>query len=85
MKKNEPLWKRASKVDKKGNELADSFMSEVFGQVVDNPRKLRGTRLDLLFFEESGSMPNLTTIYNQSEALIVLNGKRIGTRVLWGK
>jgi len=52
MKKKEPLWRRASKVDRQGQELKDSFKSEIFGKVVTNPRKLRGVRLDLLLFEE---------------------------------
>ena len=52
MKKKEPLWRRSSKVDRQGQELKDSFKSEIFGKVVTNPRKLRGVRLDLLLFEE---------------------------------
>lgn len=83
MKKNEPMWKRASLLDREGQEFG--FKSEVFGQVVDNPRKLRGTRLDLLMIEEAGSFPNLITTYNQSEALVNLLGQKIGTRVAWGK
>ena len=50
LKKNEPMWKRASIVDKKGQEYG--WMSEIFGQVVDNPKKLRGVRLEYLIFEE---------------------------------
>lgn len=82
MKKNEPLWKRASLLDKQGQEFG--FMSEVFGQVVDNPRKLRGTRLELLLIEEAGSFQNLITTYNQSQALVDLLGTKVGTRVMWG-
>ena len=85
MKKKEPLWRRSSKVDKQGQELKDSFKSEIFGKVVTNPRKLRGVRLDLLLFEESGSFNQLVTTYNQSEALVNLLGKKIGTRILWGR
>lgn len=84
MKKKEPLWRRASKVDRQGQELKDSFKSEIFGKIVTNPRKLRGVRLDMLLFEESGSFPKLVTTYNQSEALVSLLGRKIGTRVLWG-
>lgn len=83
LKKNEPMWKRASIVDKKGQEYG--WMSEVFGQVVDNPKKLRGVRLEYLIFEECGSFVNLITTYNQSEALVNLLGRKIGLRILWGK
>ena len=49
-KKKEPMWRRASVLDKQGQE--SGWMSELFGQVVDNPRKLRGVRLEYLLFEE---------------------------------
>ena len=82
-KKKEPMWRRASVLDKQGQE--SGWMSEIFGQVVDNPRKLRGVRLELLLFEESGSFPRLITTYNQSEALVTVSGKKTGIRILWGK
>ena len=85
MKKKEPLWRRASVVDTQGQEKKDSFKSEIFGTIVTNPRKLRGVRLELLLFEESGSFPRLITTYNQSEALVTVSGKKTGIRILWGK
>lgn len=50
MKKNEPMWKRASSLTTKGEE--SGWMAEIFGQVVDSPRKLRGARVEYLFLEE---------------------------------
>lgn len=82
MKKNEPMWKRASSLTTKGEE--SGWMAEIFGQIVDNPRKLRGARVEYLFMEEAGSYPDLITVWNQSEPLIKLLGKRIGIRCAWG-
>lgn len=82
MVKNSDMIKRASKKTKDGTE--GGWMSEIEGRVIDNPRKLRGARVERLFFEESGSNTHLRTSYNQSEALIRIMGKRIGTRFVWG-
>jgi hypothetical protein len=51
---------------------------------VDNPRKLRGDRIDLLFFEEAGSNPALTKTYIQGRALVEVMGNRIGCRFTYG-
>ena len=82
MKKNDPMWKRASVLTTKGEE--SGWMAEIFGQIVDNPRKLRGARVEYLFMEEAGSYPDLITVWNQSEPLVKLLGKRIGVRCAWG-
>ena len=47
--------KRASKVDKEGNE--SGRFAEIEGIVADSPKKLRGSRCDRLMFEEFGSNP----------------------------
>lgn len=83
MGKNTNRLRRASVIDKDKNETG--HMSLVQGITVDNPRKLRGDRMDRLFFEESGSNPHLITTYNQAEALVEIMGKRLGTRFVWGK
>lgn len=44
-------------------------MSDIVGFVVDVPRKLRGDRVDRLFFEESGSNPILVKYPTSSTAL----------------
>jgi hypothetical protein len=74
--------RKASVIDKDKNETG--HLAVVQGIVVDNPRKLRGDRMERLFFEESGSNPHLITTYNQSEALVELMGTRFGTRYVWG-
>ena len=51
--------KRASRVDKEGNEYGR--MAEIEGIVADNPRKVRGDRCHRLMYEESGSNPWLRT------------------------
>lgn len=82
MKKNSDMERRASKVDREGNEFG--HMATIEGLTVDNPRKLRGGRVERLIFEEAGSNPILVKTYNQAEALVEILGKRLGTRVVWG-
>jgi hypothetical protein len=59
-------------------------MSEIEGVVTDNPRKLRGSRVYNLYFEESGSFPGLVDTYIQARALVDILGYRIGMRVVGG-
>lgn len=80
--KDSETWKRASKKDRDGNELGHK--SEIQGIIAELARKLRGDRTRRLLFEESGSDPILITKYNQSEALVKVLGKRMGTRFTWG-
>lgn len=82
MKKNSDMERRASMVDKEGNEFG--HMATIEGITVDNPRKLRGGRVERLIFEEAGSNPILVKTYNQSEALVKILGRRLGTRIVWG-
>ena len=46
MKKNADMERRASKVDREGNEFG--HMATIEGLTVDNPRKLRGGRVERL-------------------------------------
>ena len=83
MVKNTDMHKRASKKSKDGGEFG--HMSEIEGIVADSPEKIRGDRVERLFFEEAGSDKVLTKKYLQGEALItVLGGNRVGTRIVWG-
>lgn len=81
---DQTLHKRASKIMKNGEEVKDSHGSELIGIVVDNPRKLRGARVDRLFFEEAGSYQYLIDTYVKAEALVEVMGTKIGTRIVWG-
>lgn len=74
--------KRASKVDQDRNE--SGWMSEIYGVVHDQPRKLRGDRVYSLYFEEAGSDPQLEETYIQSEALVKILGRRVGSRFVFG-
>ena len=75
MRKNTDMERRASMMDKESNEFG--HMATIQGVTVDNPRKLRGGRVERLFMEESGSNPILITTYNQAEALVKILGKKI--------
>ena len=79
---NQNLHKRASKLNGEGEEYG--HMAQISGQVVDKPDKLRGDRTDRLIFEESGSNPYLLETYTVAEALVIINGVRLGTRILFG-
>lgn len=81
-KYNSDMHKRASLLNRAREEFG--FMSDIIGFVVDVPRKLRGDRVDRLFFEESGSNPILVKTYLQSTALVEILGNKFGTRFVWG-
>ena len=83
-KHNDAYHKKASKINKQREELPTSWGSDIQGIIVDDPRKLRGDRIDLLFFEEAGSNPTLTKTYIQGRALVEVMGNRIGTRFTYG-
>lgn len=83
-KHNDVYHKKASKINKQREELPTSWGSDIQGIVVDNPRKLRGDRIDLLFFEEAGSNPVLKKTYIQGRALIEVMGRRVGCRFTYG-
>ena len=52
-KHNSYLFKKASNVDRGGNEYG--WKSEIEGIIADKPNKIRGDRTDILLYEESGS------------------------------
>ncbi len=81
-KYNSDTHKRASLLNKAREEFG--FMSDISGVTVDKPSKLRGDRVDVLIFEESGSNPNLVTTYIQSRALVEILGNKFGIRVVFG-
>lgn len=76
-------WEKvASKIDKDGVEYG--FMSTVRGVVADTPDKLRGKRTDNLYFEESGNNKYLIETYSRGEPLVIIGGKRVGNRFVFG-
>lgn len=83
MKKDTDMMKKASKVER-GTNREYGHMAIIEGIVSDKPRKLRGRRVENLIFEEAGSFQNLIETYIQSEPLVSLLGRRIGTRYVFG-
>lgn len=83
-KYNQADHKKASKVNKQREELPNSWNSDIEGIVVDDSRKLRGDRVDLLMFEEAGSNPILQETYIKGNALVEVMGQKIGTRIVFG-
>lgn len=57
MKVNNAKEKRASLLNKENVEYGP--MSSIKGVIADNPRKVRGSRVERLIFEEAGSAPSL--------------------------
>jgi len=55
------MYKKASVVDKDGNE--SGWGSIIEGITHDKPRKLRGDRVYSIYFEEAGSDPVLEDTY----------------------
>ncbi len=75
--------KRNSLVTKEGIEYGP--LSEIEGVVADNPRKIRGDRVERLIYEEAGSNANLIKSWIQGNALVELGGKKVGLRLCGGK
>lgn len=83
--KNTELQRRATyKAKQGGTEVVKGFGSEIRGVVIDEPRKMRGSRVERLFFEEAGSNPKLVQAVIQGSPLVTVNGRRIGLIALWG-
>ena len=83
--KNSEFQRRASYKVKEGNvELVKGSKSEIRGVIIDNPRKMRGSRVNRLFYEEAGSNPNLVQAFIQGDPLVTVGGQRIGTLAAWG-
>ncbi len=76
------LHKRASLVDGEGVEYGS--MTNILGIVADNPRKVRGERVDRLILEEAGSNPNLMVCWIQWNPLVHLGGRKTGLKVAGG-
>lgn len=77
MVKNTDKHKRASKKDKDGRE--SGHMSEIEGVIADDPQKIRGDRVERLFFEEIGSNKEFEKSFLQGEALVTVMGRKIGS------
>lgn len=74
--------KRASKITKDGTEFG--WMSQVRTVVADTSDKIRGERVDRLFFEEAGSNSKLVESWIKADALVALGGVHFGVRIAGG-
>lgn len=74
--------KRASKITKDGTEFG--WMSQVRAVVADTSDKVRGERVDRLFFEEAGSNNKLAESWIKADALVALGGIHFGVRIAGG-
>lgn len=82
MKTSTDLKKVASQVDKEGNEFG--WKSTIEGITADTADKLRGDRVDNIYFEESGNHRNLIETYSRGHALVDILGTRVGNRFVFG-
>ena len=82
MKTDTDMKKVASQVDKHKNEFG--WKSTLEGIVADTPDKLRGDRVDNIYFEESGNNRCLIETYERGEALVNILGTRVGQRIVFG-
>lgn len=80
--KNTMYLKRASHITADGVEAG--WMSDITGIVADRPNKIRGDRVDILFYEESGSWPNWKKAFLQGDALVGIGGSKFGIKLGWG-
>lgn len=83
--KDTDLLKRASHYKIiEGQKVEDGWMSQIQGINADKPRKIRGDRTDLLFYEEGGSWPDSTKAFIQGDALVGVQGSKFGIKVIGG-
>lgn len=83
--KDTDLLKRASVykiID--GQKVETGWMSQIQGINADKPRKIRGDRTDLLFYEEGGSWPNSLKAFQQGDALVGIQGAKFGIKIIGG-
>ena len=76
--------KSGFQVKKDGQFVDDGWQSVVKGILADKPSKIRGDRVDLLIYDESGSWNDLTTAVVQGRALCEVQGIIRGIQVYGG-
>lgn len=79
---NSQYKRRASRYETIGGvKIETGWMSQITGIIADKPSKIRGDRVDLLVYEESGSWPGLIKAFIQSNALVGQPGSQWGYRI----
>jgi len=79
---NSKFHKRASLLDRE--RVESGWRSEIIGQVIDSPDKLRGTRTNYLVFEELGSFRMSKKTVMTAKALTEIGGEKFGTLIGFG-
>lgn len=72
-----------TKID--GQFVDAGWQSVVKGILANKPSNIRGDRVDLLIYDESGSWPGLTTAVVQGRALCEVQGVNRGIQVFGGR
>lgn len=81
-KKDLDMHKRASKWDPiKQKEVRTG--GEIIGRIIDHARKVRGAR-GKVFWEESGSFPNMIDAWIATRALVEQGGVKFAMQIAWG-
>lgn len=82
---DQDLRKKSGKLVKIQGQFEEvGFKSEVVGKNGGKPRNLRGDRVDLLIFDESGSWPGLQSAIVQGQELCEVQGVPRGTMLFGG-
>jgi hypothetical protein len=79
---NNDYHKIACKKNRQGEEYG--HLSQISGIIADKSDKIRGDRTERVIFEESGSNPILLDSYAVAQALVIINGRRLGIRIVFG-
>lgn len=83
---NNAMMRKASYIEmRNGLKIESGSMAIIKGIVADSPNKIRGDRTDLLLYEEGGSWVNSTKAFIQGDALIHIQGKQFGYKVIGGR
>lgn len=82
---NNAMQRKASYLENRnGLKIEAGSMNIIKGVVADTPNKIRGDRVDLLLYEEGGSWVNSTKAFIQGDALIHIQGKQFGYKIIGG-
>lgn len=83
--KDQALFRRASHVRVvDGQKEEGGQRSEIVGLVVDEPRKMRSDRVEILLMDEAGSWCDSERAYEQAKSLVKLQGRRVGNVYMFG-
>lgn len=83
--KDQALFRRASNISIiDGQKTESGQRSEIVGLVVDEPRKMRSDRVEILLMDEGGSWPDSEKAYEQAKSLVELQGRRVGNVFIFG-